>query len=231
MQLVTKRKATLALSVLLVLLLAQCKGSKPNKAGDKCPLNDVFTCVDPSNALLCVGGTLQAAPCRGPHGCQGVGASVACDHDLAMVGETCSVNPAHECRGLDPCVNLACSVDQNSELVCEHNQWAILSTCKGPRHCKVESNLVDLVKCDDDVADVGDPCETGKYRSNVAAGIGRRTAACTPDKKKRVVCTSNDPRSRIGTFALDDLCDGPKGCYVEDDRFLVFCDKLKNARP
>ena len=191
---VWKRLTFAVLSILLVLVLAQCKGLK-QKAGDSCTKNNQLVCVDPSNALLCINGTLQADPCRGPHGCQGFGAASQCDDDLGQAGEACVMGSGGE--------NYACSTDLNAELICQNNKWIVNSTCKGPGHCKVTGLTIN---CDDDFADLGDPCKSSASDANYS---------CTMDKKTRIVCTANK-------FVTYDYCHGPKGCHIEGN--IVYCD-------
>jgi hypothetical protein len=182
------------LSVLFVFVLVQCKGLK-QKAGDKCSNNGRYECSDASNALLCVNGSLQAMPCRGPHGCQGIGSASNCDDELGQAGETCMMDATG--------ANYACASDLNSELMCQSNKWVVESTCKGPGHCKITG---DTVNCDDDFADIGDPCKTNPSDANYS---------CTMDKKTRVVCTANK-------FVAFDYCHGSKGCHIEGS--VVYCD-------
>jgi hypothetical protein len=191
---VWKQLTFAVVSVLFVLVLVQCKGLK-QKAGDKCVSNGRLECTDPSNAILCVNGTLQAMPCRGRQGCQGFGTASNCDDELGQAGETCQMNPGGE--------NYACSSDLNSELICQQNKWVVESTCKGPAHCKITG---DVVHCDDDFADVGDPCKSSASDANYS---------CTMDKKTRIVCTANK-------FVPYDFCHGPKGCHIEGN--IVYCD-------
>jgi hypothetical protein len=192
---VWKRLTVVAVSILLVLVLVQCKGLK-TKPGDKCSANGQIQCSDPSTALLCVGGAWQTNPCRGPHGCQGFGPGSQCDDDFGMAGEGCISGGV----GGD---NYACATDKLSELICTNNKWVVNSTCKGPGKCTVTGLTVN---CDDDWADIGDPCKTNASDANYS---------CTPDKKTRVVCTANK-------FVVYDHCNGPKGCHIEGN--VVYCD-------
>jgi hypothetical protein len=191
---VWKRLTFAVLSILLVLVLAQCKGLK-QKAGDSCTHNNQLACTDPSNALLCVNGTLQTNPCRGPHGCQGIGSASNCDDDLGQAGEGCIMGAGGE--------NVACTTDLNSELVCQNNKWVVESTCMGPGHCKISG---EVLHCDDDFANVGDPCKSSASDANYS---------CTMDKKTRIVCTANK-------FVQFDYCHGPRGCHIEGN--IVYCD-------
>lgn len=182
----------------VLLMLVQCNALK-QKPGDKCVSNGKFQCTNASTALLCANGTLVSIACSGKNGCQGVGAASECDDTLGAVGEACQMGSGEE--------NIACSADHKAELVCTANKWTIDSTCKGPGGCKftaVGSNF-DF-KCDDDFADLNDPCQSSPGNDNYS---------CTPDKKTEVVCTRNK-------FVESQGCRGGKGCYIENS--TVYCD-------
>jgi hypothetical protein len=196
---VWQRLAAAVGSGLLLLVLVQCNALK-QKPGDKCVSNGKFQCTDPSTALLCQGGTIVSMPCRGPNGCQGVGPGSQCDDDLGQAGEACLSGSGGE--------NYACGTDQKSELVCTNGKWVVNSTCKGPAGCKVTGTMVH---CDDDFADVNDPCQSNASDANYS---------CTPDKKTIVVCQSNK-------FIEWEGCHGPKGCHIENNQ--VFCDTTMGA--
>ena len=191
---VWRRLAVGLVSGLVLGVLVQCNALK-SKVGDKCTASGQFTCSDPSSALLCVGGSLVNMPCRGPNGCQGTGAGSQCDDDLGQAGEPCLAGSSGE--------NYSCGTDMKSELVCTQGKWAVASTCKGPAGCKV-SGL--MVQCDDDFADLGDPCVSNASDANYS---------CTPDKKTIVVCQQNK-------FVQWEGCRGPKGCHIEGNN--VYCD-------
>jgi hypothetical protein len=175
----------------------QCNALKSlkQKPGDKCLSNGTFTCNDATTALLCQTGTLVSMPCRGPKGCSGQGPGSQCDDDLGTAGEPCMVGSGGE--------NYACTTDMKGQLVCNSGKWVINSTCKGPGACKVTGNIVH---CDDDFADVGDPCQSNASDANYS---------CTPDKKDMVVCTNNK-------FVKSKECKGPKGCHIENQ--MVYCN-------
>jgi hypothetical protein len=191
---VLQRLAVAVGSGFLLLVLVQCNALK-QKPGDKCINNGQFKCSDSSSALLCQSGTIVSLPCRGPHGCSGMGAGSQCDDDLGTAGENCLMGSGGE--------NYSCGTDAKSELVCTAGKWVTNSTCKGPGACKVTGNMVH---CDDDFADINDPCQSSPSDANYS---------CTPDKKTRVVCTANK-------FVVFDHCNGPKGCHIEGNS--VFCD-------
>jgi hypothetical protein len=191
---VLQRLAVAVGSGVLLVVLVQCNALK-QKPGDKCVNNGAVKCTDGSNALLCQGGTISAITCRGPKGCSGAGASGECDDDLAQAGEGCIMGSGGQ--------NYSCGTDLKSELVCTAGKWTVNSTCKGPGGCKVTGTMVH---CDDDFADINDPCQSSPSEANYS---------CTPDKKTEVVCTNNK-------FVESEGCHGQKGCYIENNS--VYCD-------
>lgn len=196
---VWQRLAATVGSGLVLLVLVNCNALK-QKPGDKCVNNGQFQCTNASTALLCQSGTIVSMPCRGPNGCQGVGPGSQCDDDLGQAGEPCLSGSGGD--------NYACAVDHKSELVCTNGKWTVESTCKGPGSCKVEGLMVH---CDDDFADVNDPCKSAASDANYS---------CTPDKKTIVVCQSNK-------FVEWEGCHGPKGCHIENNQ--VYCDTSMGA--
>lgn len=193
---VWQRLAAAVFSVCLVVCLAQCKGMKPTPGGP-CVTNNKYQCTDPSSALLCQNGKLVAMACRGPKGCRGTGASSSCDDDLSQEGDACmqSLNE-----------NYSCSLDHTKELICKDGKFAVARTCKGPKKCAVNG---DLINCDDSMGDVGDVCR---------AEAGDANYGCTTDKKIEVVCDAATSK-----FQPSNTCRGPKGCYIENER--VYCDQ------
>ena len=191
---VWQRLTVTLVSSLGVTLLLQCN-FLAQKPGDKCTSSGKFACTDSTNALLCQSGTIVAMSCRGPHGCTGVGSSSQCDDDLAVAGEPCLMGAGGE--------NYACTMDKKAELVCTAGKWVVNSTCKGPGSCAVTGNMVH---CDDDFADIGDPCVSNASDANYS---------CTPDKRVEVVCKANK-------FVEAQGCLGPKGCHIENSN--VYCD-------
>jgi hypothetical protein len=196
---VWQRLAAAVGSGLLLLVLVQCNALK-QKPGDKCVSNGKFQCTDPTTALLCQNGTIVSMPCRGQNGCQGIGTGSQCDDDLGQAGEPCMVGADGE--------NYACAVDKKSQLTCTAGKWTVLSTCKGPNACKVVGTMVN---CDDDFADINDPCKSSASDANYS---------CTPDKKTIVVCQNNK-------FVEWEGCHGPKGCSIDNN--LVHCDDTMGA--
>ena len=188
-------------SCLVVTLIAACAASPapPPKVGDACGPDGELRCIDPSTVLLCRARTAVAIPCRGPNGCQSATsqAPAKCDDDVGVAGEPCT--PAK----MEGANNYTCSTDRLAQLICAAGKWTILSTCKGPEGCTVRGNLVH---CDDDLADVGDPCHMNQGDANYS---------CTPDRRTLVAC-------RFDRFEQFEVCNGPRGCHIENS--LVHCD-------
>jgi hypothetical protein len=176
----------------LAVALAGC--NLKQKAGDKCTSIGKYICADATGALLCQNGTLVPLPCRGPKGCQGLGASSQCDDDLALEGDAClpTLNESY-----------ACSTDHKKELLCKDGKFATVSTCKGPKSCAIQG---ETVQCDDSMADVGDPCREEAGDANYG---------CTLDRKWEIVCKG-------GKFENSNSCRGVKGCWVDGN--TVHCD-------
>jgi hypothetical protein len=99
--------------------------------------------------------------------------------------------------------NVACTLDSKELLRCEAGRWKVASGCKGPKGCKISGATV---LCDDDLADLGDPCTTQANEANYS---------CTPDKKQEVVCQGN-------TIVSWRFCKGPLGCQITNNK--ISCD-------
>lgn len=190
---VCRRIAVAVLAVSIAVWLLACK--KP-AAGGACTSSGKFICTSATGGLICQNGTLQTLPCRGPRGCQGVGAAAQCDDDLAQAGDACQ-QMANE--------NYSCSTDHASELVCKDGKFVASRPCKGHEACTVTG---DIIRCDDSLADVGDPCVVEPGDGNLA---------CSTDKKIELSC---DAKSK--TFQPSNSCRGPKGCSITSD--LLHCD-------
>jgi hypothetical protein len=169
-------------------------GCKP-KPGDKCSGAGLPTCSDPATALICLNGTVTALHCRGPKACTPTASEVQCDNALALAGDSC-----------DQPGDVACSVDHKSALECQSGKFAVAETCKGVRGCQVEGNDIS---CDDDVADLGDPCHT------------EATYACSTDKLTALKCVGKK-------FQALNTCRGKDGCRVfelpEEKKTNFVCD-------
>jgi hypothetical protein len=166
-------------------------------AGDPCPVPNKYVCADTTSALLCRDGRRVPMPCRGPNGCFGEGDASKCDDDLGVAGDVCFMTLNE---------NYACTPDHGSEVKCKDGTFAVVRTCKGPKKCVVEG---DVVHCDDSFGDVGDSCIAEPNDANYS---------CSTDKKIEVVCDAS-----TSSFQPSNSCRGSKGCYITDDR--VHCDQ------
>jgi hypothetical protein len=144
---------------------------------------DLACTLDKRNELRCHANKFTvASTCRGSKGCWFEGNTLHCDTDLAEPGDPC-----------EDADDIACAVDQKSELKCRSGRFTIENTCKGPKGCTVTGTTLH---CDDDLADLGDACKKdGDY-------------ACSMDKKALLIC-------RGSKFVQEQACKG-KGCsYAE----------------
>jgi hypothetical protein len=158
--------------------LAAC--GKP-KLGAKCTAGQ-SACIDAKSGLFCGSdGTFQAMSCGGETGCVQQGAKAQCNNDISAVGDGC-----------DTPNDGACTPDKKSLLQCKSEKFVMIDTCKGPGSCKIAG---DMINCDNDIADVGDPCSNDK------------NFACTSDKGTALQCTS-------GKYAQVQSCRGPKACAI-----------------
>jgi hypothetical protein len=178
------RSRLLALMALLLVAASAseaCKG-KP-KAGDPCAQGE-GVCADPKSMMACIKGAFTSMPCHGPDGCATKGAVSECDNSLSAIGDPC-----------DEVGDYACAVDKKAALSCKDNKFVVEETCKGTRACVLQK---DGLYCDNDTADLGDPCHTpGDY-------------ACTTDKKLALKC------SDAHVMAALNSCKGVKGCSVHE---------------
>jgi hypothetical protein len=179
------------LALSLVVAIAGCKP----KVGDKCSGAGLPRCSDPATALTCSNGLVTAMPCRGPKGCTSNASQVQCDNSLALAGDGC-----------DAPGDVACGVDHKSALECQNGKFALAETCKGARACEVQG---DKISCDNDVADLGDPCRI------------EADYACTSDKLMALKCVSKK-------FQPLNTCRGKDGCRVlelpEEQKTEFVCD-------
>jgi hypothetical protein len=118
---------------------------------------------------------------------------VTCDNSIANAGDTCTETDDY-----------ACTQDGTSALVCKDGKFTVASICKGKNHCKVtgDKSTGFKVECDDQIANVVDPCEREGHYS------------CTPDEKSIVKCKDKK-------FVQDDKCKRNEKCAVRGD--LVGC--------
>lgn len=161
------------------------------QAGDGCnkETSDLACTSDKKGELRCKDNKLVlASGCRGAKGCYWESTTLHCDTDIADMADPCEDDG-----------DLACSVDGKSLLRCAKDKYVLENTCKGPKSCKVEGTKVH---CDDDMADVGDPCAT------------EGDLACSMDKKQLLSCHDHK-------FKVDQTC--KRGCsYAEKDDKTTF---------
>ncbi|HEY6458963.1 MAG TPA: hypothetical protein VIY73_02400 [Polyangiaceae bacterium] len=131
---------------------SQCDDDLANE-GDACmmTLNDNYSCsVDHGKEFICKNGIFTAVrTCKGPKKCTVTGDMINCDDSLADVGDVCVVDPGD--------ANYACSTNKQVETVCDAATSKFLpsNTCRGPKGCWVENQVVH---CDMAMARVGDKC-------------------------------------------------------------------------
>lgn len=180
------------------LTVMQCRGSagcsgsgetvscdnKFASAGDGCSkeTSDLACTMDKKGELRCRDNRLVlASSCRGPKGCWWEGSTLHCDTDTADLTDPCEDDDG-----------LSCSTDAKALLKCTKGKYAVANTCKGPKGCRVDGTKVH---CDDDLADVGDPCEAEQDYS------------CSMDKKQLLSCHG-------GQFKVERAC--KKECTSTD---------------
>ncbi|HXK16640.1 MAG TPA: hypothetical protein VNG33_02455 [Polyangiaceae bacterium] len=139
-----------------------------NQPGDACGKDDegIAVCEGDKSMLACHGRKYEAVPCRGPRGCEMVGAQANCDQSIAEAGEPCKKDNAK-----------ACSADQSQVLSCKAGRLAQLYLCRGETHC---SSVGGKLACDQTVAHLGDVCDKTMNGST----------ACSDDKKSVLICQS-----------------------------------------
>ncbi|MCU0689866.1 MAG: hypothetical protein MUF54_00555 [Polyangiaceae bacterium] len=107
-------------------LIAGC-GKKP---GQKCSTEGEAECTGTDKVLTCSKQVWTEIPCRGPEGCETVGAQVNCDMTFGQVGEPC-----------DDDGNAACTPEKKSALKCTGGKWQHDGDCAGG--CKVSGTIVE----------------------------------------------------------------------------------------
>jgi hypothetical protein len=104
-------------------------------------------------------------------------------------GASCKAKPGASCKpGKDTCL------DPKTALYCGKESKYVEIACGGALGCL---KLGTHMSCDNSVADVDAAC----------MGADEDESACTPNKKKAVVC-------KDGKFKLSLECRGPKGCTM-----------------
>jgi hypothetical protein len=178
----------------LSLSLVLAAGCKP-KVGGSCS-GATTVCEDKTSALSCVEGAYVAVACHGEKGCTQDGNTAECDESIADEKEICVAPDA-----------IACSADHKEALRCTNRAYLVDETCKGPTGCKLDADR--KVTCDNDIADVGDPCHfLGDY-------------ACTTDKSLVMRCDAHK-MTPLNT------CRGPRQCRIvqlpKQDKVEFLCD-------
>ena len=188
----TRRGTAAALSIVTLLALsAACRA----RAGGSCS-GAAATCTEKASALFCIDDAYMPITCRGEKGCVQTGAVVDCDESIANEQDPCNAPDA-----------IACSPDHKEALRCTNKHFVLDETCKGPTGCRIDA--VQKISCDNDVADVNDPCHfIGDY-------------ACTTDRSLVLRCEANK-------MVPLNSCRGPKQCHIvtvpKQDKVEFLCD-------
>jgi len=91
---------------------------------------------------------------------------------------------------------------KKSALVCDAAKWTPM-TCRGPKGCRDDKGKAN---CDARISEAGALC------------LKEKTSACTADQKNRLDC-------RNGEWFVRAHCRGKKGCYLDDEKNLLYCDQ------
>ncbi len=186
--------------------LIQCKGSQGCTAisaqqgycdqsssveNEPCNMDTDHACTpDKLSMLQCKAHKWQkVGTCKGPKHCELASEKkqVTCDMSLADTNDACDIDNK---AGSE---NYACTTDRGGMLKCTSGKFSLVSTCNGPKSCRLEANKVS---CDDSLAKVGDPCDhpTDSY-------------ACSADKSEILKCAGH-------VFKKYETCLGKKKCDV-----------------
>ncbi len=137
-----------------------------------------------------------------------VASSAACDRSGSKKdsGEKETSGAAADAK---PEVGTACTKDgkqictsKKSALVCDAAKWTTM-TCRGPRGCR-EKNGKGV--CDGRINEPGALC------------LKEKNTGCTADQKDRLDC-------RNGEWFVLAHCRGKKGCHIDDEKGLLYCDQ------
>lgn len=137
-----------------------------NQPGDVCSKSNegVAVCAGDDAMLACHARKYERVPCRGPRGCDLVGAQANCDQSVAEVGEACKKESAK-----------ACSADKTQVLSCKGGRMTVEYVCRGEGQC---NSVGGKLACDQTIARLGDTCD-----KSLSGHI-----ACTEDKKSLITC-------------------------------------------
>jgi hypothetical protein len=157
-----------------------------NQPGDPCPKSEegAAACVSESAMIACRSRKFEQVPCRGPGGCEMVGAQAKCDQSVVEAGEPCVLKSA----------SAACSVDKQTVLSCKEGRMVELYRCRGALGCV---SAAGKLSCDQTIAAVGDACDKG-----LSGHI-----ACSEDKKSLVICQNE-------RFVASEKCKAGTACTV-----------------
>jgi hypothetical protein len=232
----------------LVRLLGACLiavACKPG-AGSSCERGEA-RCLDRQTQLICSGGKLIAAPCRGDQGCRRTLDGVACDISKNRASDACSSDEEGAAVCASPSQILTCSGGRLSP-----------SECRGPAGCET---IDGRARCDATRAASGDACRAGAKACSLdgkqlllcregklglgfyclgpdgcrASGgkldcdltIARDEDPCTKEMEGKVACNI-DQRSIVACkqekFVIETKCAVGKRCSSEDGS--IRCDKM-----
>lgn len=162
-----------------------------SEVNEACNMDTDHACTPDKKAMLqCKAHKWQkVGTCKGPKACELAAEKkqVNCDMSLADVNDTCDMDAKSNAE------NYACTTDSKGMLKCVGGKFTLVSTCGGPKHCRLDSNKVS---CDDSFAAIGEPCDhqTDSY-------------ACSADGTEILKCQNRK-------FASYEKCDKKKKCNV-----------------
>jgi hypothetical protein len=185
-------------SIAVVLVVGSFFGCKKAKEGDPCS-GTSFHCSGDKSAMICLNGKYVSMPCRGMMGCMSVNNS--CDQSVAQEKDACTKKDTWTCTD-----------DKKTLLICDGTSLYAGSSCKGPMGCQVIANKVT---CNNDVADLGDPCP---------AKPDEKDYACSSDASMLLICKDH---KMVGFNS----CRGARACKVEESaapnggmQYKIMCD-------
>jgi hypothetical protein len=157
-----------------------------NEPGDPCSKAEegVAVCSDDHAMLACHGRKFEKVPCRGPRGCEMVGAQANCDQSVAEAGDACRPLTA----------KAACSQDKTSVLSCKDGRMSELYRCRGANGCVSGGGKLS---CDQTIAALGDTCDKGLSGH----------VACSVDNKALIKCEAE-------RFVASEKCKPGTQCTV-----------------
>lgn len=155
--------------------------------GDACVEGATACASDAVRSLRCEAGKFALAEtCGGKAGCVVAPSGIACDASAGAPGDPCR-----------EAGKVACASDGKSIVRCDGARFVATTTCHGPSGCAMRAGP----KCDDSLAEAGDPCDLDAQ------------IACSVDRKVELRCAG-------GKFTVARVCHAP--CEVRADD--LFCD-------